>query len=70
VIPDTRYARTASGAYVAYQVTGNGPIDIVLAPGWFSNVDLIWEHPEIEPFLRHVSGWARLIVFDRRGTGL
>ena len=70
VTPDTRYARTTDGSHVAYQVIGTGPIDIVLSLGWFSNVDLVWEHPEIEPFLRHLAGSHRLILFDRRGTGL
>jgi hypothetical protein len=43
VIPDTSYAKTADGANVAYQVIGDGPVDIVYSAGWFSNVDLIWE---------------------------
>jgi class 3 adenylate cyclase len=70
VIPDTSYAKTADGANVAYQVIGDGPVDIVYSAGWFSNVDLIWEHPEIEPFFRRLAAGNRLILFDRRGTGL
>jgi class 3 adenylate cyclase len=70
MVPDTRYARTADGSNVAYQVAGHGPVDIVFAPGWFSNVDLIWEHSEIEPFLMRLAVGNRLIIFDRRGTGL
>ncbi|MGH2463059.1 MAG: alpha/beta fold hydrolase [Candidatus Limnocylindria bacterium] len=70
MIPDTRYARTGDGSHVAYQVLGDGPVDIVFSPGWFSNVDLIWEHSEIEPFLRHLGRGHRLILFDRRGSGL
>jgi class 3 adenylate cyclase len=70
VIPDTRYARTSDGAHVAYQIAGTGPVDIVFAPGWFSNVELAWEHPEIGAFLRRLSAESRLILFDRRGTGL
>lgn len=70
VIPDTRYARTTDGSHVAYQVTGTGPVDIVLSLGWFSNVDLVWEHPEIEPFLSRLASGHRLILFDRRGSGL
>jgi class 3 adenylate cyclase len=68
--PETRYARTSDGKHVAYQISGQGPVDVVFAPGWLSNVDLIWENEEIEPFLRHLSTWSRLILFDRRGTGL
>src|SRR5690242_16649349 len=70
VIPDTRYARTSDGTYVAYQVAGTGPVDVVFAPGWFSNIELAWEHPEIGAFLQRLSGDSRLILFDRRGTGL
>ena len=70
MIPDTSYAKTPDGANVAYQVVGDGPVDIVYSAGWFSNVDLIWEHPEIEPFLRRLAAGNRLILFDRRGTGL
>jgi class 3 adenylate cyclase len=70
VVPETRYARTVDGANVAYQVAGDGRMSVVFAPGWFSNVDLIWEHPEIEPFLRRLASGNRLILFDRRGTGL
>jgi class 3 adenylate cyclase len=70
VIPDTRYARTSDGTYVAYQIAGIGPVDVVFAPGWFSNVELAWEHAEIGAFLRRLSAESRLILFDRRGTGL
>jgi class 3 adenylate cyclase len=70
VIPDTRYARTSDGTYVAYQIAGTGPVDLVFAPGWFSNVELAWEHAEISPFLRRLSAESRLILFDRRGNGL
>jgi pimeloyl-ACP methyl ester carboxylesterase len=70
MIPDVQYAKTSDGAFVAYQIAGDGPVDIAYAPGWFSNLDLIWEQPDIEPFLRHLSQRNRLILFDHRGTGL
>jgi len=70
MIPDIQYAETSDGAFVAHQVAGDGPVDIVYATGWFSNIDLIWEQPDIEPFLRGLSQRNRLILFDRRGTGL
>ena len=70
MLPDTRYARPADGSHIAYQVAGGGPHDVVLSLGWFSNVDLVWEHPEIEPFVRRLAAAGRLIIFDRRGTGL
>jgi class 3 adenylate cyclase/pimeloyl-ACP methyl ester carboxylesterase len=68
--PETRYARTEDGFHIAYQVTGEGPVDLVYIPGWFSNVDLMWDEPEIAPFLRRLARSTRLIVFDRRGTGI
>src|SRR5437773_663245 len=70
MIPDVQFAKTSDGAFLAYRVAGDGPVDIVYAPGWFSNLDMIWEQPEIEPFLRGLSQRNRLILFDWRGTGL
>jgi class 3 adenylate cyclase len=58
--------------HIAYQVVGEagaGP-DFVYVAGWFSNVDLIWEQPDIAPFLRRLAKSGRVILFDRRGTGL
>ena len=69
ITADTRYARTADGMHIAYQVVGEGT-DFVYVAGWFSNVDLIWEQPDIAPFLRRLARSGRLILFDRRGTGL
>ena len=66
---ETRYARS-DGASIAYQVTGSGPVDIVMVNGWISNVELAWEHPNPRYFLRRLSSFARLINFDKRGTGL
>jgi class 3 adenylate cyclase len=70
VTPQTRYAQGRDAVYLAYQDAGGGPMDVVYTAGWFSNVDLMWEQPEIAPFLNGISSFARLIVFDRRGTGL
>ncbi len=70
VIPETRYARTADGVHLAYQTAGEGPIDVV----WqfdliFGDVELIWE-TVVGDFLRELSSFSRLILHDRRGTGL
>lgn len=65
----TRYA-DSDGASIAYQVHGEGPLDLVLVPGFVSHVELIWEEPEIARFLRRLTSFARLIVFDKRGQGL
>jgi pimeloyl-ACP methyl ester carboxylesterase len=55
---------------IAYQVIGEGPIDLVYAAGWISNVEYAWENPDYARFLRHLASFSRLIRFDKRGTGL
>jgi class 3 adenylate cyclase len=67
--PQTRYAR-AGETYIAYQVIGEGPIDLVYAGGIVTQIDLCWDFPEIERFLTRLASFSRLILFDRRGTGL
>ena len=67
--PETRYAR-AGDVRVAYQVLGDGPRDLVLVPGFVSNLELAWEHPPYERFMRRLSSFARVIVFDKRVSGL
>jgi class 3 adenylate cyclase/pimeloyl-ACP methyl ester carboxylesterase len=67
--PDTRYARSG-GTHIAFQVTGSGPIDLVVVPGWVSNIDALWEHPASSRFLGRLASFSRLILFDKRGTGL
>lgn len=67
--PETRFAQ-AGGVDIAYQVVGDGPIDLVWIPGWVSHCDLAWEIPELARFLDRLAGFSRLIVFDKRGTGL
>jgi pimeloyl-ACP methyl ester carboxylesterase len=69
VIPETRYARSGD-ASIAYQVTGAGELDLVFVPGWVSHVEHAWEEPSYAPFLRRLAGFSRLILMDRRGTGL
>lgn len=68
-LPDTQYAE-CDGLSIAYQVMGDGPIDIIMAPGIFSHVELFHEFPEYNEFLRKLSGFARVITFDKRGQGL
>ena len=64
-----RYARSGD-VNVAYQVTGDGPFDLVLVSGFFSHLEIDWEHPEYARFLDRLGSFARLIRFDKRGTGL
>src|SRR5262245_33393536 len=68
-LPVTRYA-SSGDISIAYQVVGNGPLDVVLIPGFVSNVELAWETPAQARFLERLASFARLIVFDKRGTGL
>ncbi len=65
----TRYA-DSSGVNIAYQVHGEGEIDLVFVPGFVSHVELLWEHPPTARFLRRLASFARLVVFDKRGQGL
>jgi len=67
--PRTRYAK--SGDYhIAYQVVGEGPVDLVYVPGWVSHLDLHWEEPSVARFFRRLASFSRLVVFDKRGIGL
>ena len=68
--PQTRYAQTVDGIHIAYQVLGDGPTDIVYTPGFISNIDTAWEQGGHGELFRRLAGLGRLIVFDRRGTGL
>jgi class 3 adenylate cyclase len=67
-MPDIRYARSGDVA-IAYQVTSDGPLDLVFVP-FFGNVRWAWENPHIARFYEQLSSFSRLILFDKRGTGL
>jgi len=68
-MPDVNYARSGDVA-VAYQVIGDGPLDVVLVPDWISNLVWAWHTPYWRNFYERLGSFARLIVFDKRGTGL
>ena len=68
-VPKTRYAKSGD-VHIAYQVLGEGPFDLVLIPGFVSHVEYMWEEPRAARFLRRLASFARLIIFDKRGTGL
>jgi class 3 adenylate cyclase/pimeloyl-ACP methyl ester carboxylesterase len=71
VTQETRFAKTADGIYIAYQAVGSGPVDVVMDLHAFAgNVDLIWDEPDWGPFLTRMAELARLIVHDRRGSGV
>src|SRR6476659_4527658 len=67
--PETRYARSGE-THIAYQVFGEGGLDLVLVPGFFTHVELIWEDEPAARFLEGLASFARVISFDRRGSGL
>jgi pimeloyl-ACP methyl ester carboxylesterase len=69
MIPDTKYAKSGDVS-IAYQVLGSGPLDLIYVMGWVSNIDYFWLEPSMNRFLHRLSSFARLIVFDKRGTGL
>jgi pimeloyl-ACP methyl ester carboxylesterase len=68
-IPETRYARSKDGS-VAYQIVGDGPRDLVFIPWWATNIEIMWEEPTIERFLRRLATFCRVLVFDKRGAGV
>src|SRR5690242_18166954 len=65
---ETRYARSGD-THIAYQVIGDGPLDLVFVMGWISHLDYFWEGPSAD-FLNRLASFSRLILFDKRGTGL
>jgi pimeloyl-ACP methyl ester carboxylesterase len=65
----TRYA-DSDGISIAYQVHGEGPIDVVYVPGFVSHAELVWEEPAVARFLRRLASFSRLVIFDKRGQGL
>jgi pimeloyl-ACP methyl ester carboxylesterase len=68
-LPETRYAKSGD-VNIAYQVVGDGPLDLVLVPGFVSHLDNDWEEPRSAHFLQRLASFSRLIRFDKRGTGL
>jgi class 3 adenylate cyclase len=67
--PKTRYARSGD-ARIAYQVIGDGPFDLILVPGFVSNVEHLWDIPGVAAVLERFASYSRLITWDKRGTGL
>lgn len=67
--PETKYARSGD-LHIAYQVVGDGPIDLVYCPGAVSHVEAFWDVPWVSEFFGRLSSFSRLILFDKRGSGL
>ncbi|HYE91195.1 MAG TPA: adenylate/guanylate cyclase domain-containing protein [Terriglobales bacterium] len=68
-VPETRYAKSG-GVHIAYQVAGDGPVDLVFVHGWISHIEHLWEEPSVARFLGRLASFSRLILLDKRGTGL
>ena len=69
MIPKIQYTKSGNVS-IAYQVFGTGPIDLVYIPGWISNIDWMWACPELVDFFEELGKVVRIILFDKRGTGL
>src|SRR5690349_18591957 len=67
--PETRYAKSGDVS-IAYQVLGSGPVDLIYVPGWVSHLEYSWEEPSLARFYRQLASFTRLILFDKRGTGM
>jgi pimeloyl-ACP methyl ester carboxylesterase len=68
--PPVRSARRRDGGNLAYQVVGDGDLDLVFLLGWPTHLGLVWENPSFAEFLRKLSSFSRLILYDRLGNGL
>jgi pimeloyl-ACP methyl ester carboxylesterase len=69
MVPTTRYANSED-ATIAYQTTGEGPVDLMFMNGWISQIEQLWESPALRRLLERLAAFSRLILFDRRGSGL
>ena len=67
--PETRYVKSGD-AHIAYQVVGDGPVDLIVVRGYISHVEVAWESPALASFYRRLASFCRLILFDKRGAGL
>jgi pimeloyl-ACP methyl ester carboxylesterase len=69
MLPDTRYAKSGD-VHIAYQVFGEGPLNLVFAPPFVSNIEICWEQPDWARWLLCLASYARVAMFDKRGTGM
>ena len=70
MLPETKYAKKGGGVHIAYQVVGDGPLDLVLCSLWFSHLEARWDIPGFAHYLRRLAAFTRLISFDKQGIGL
>src|SRR5262245_37177948 len=67
--PVTHYAKSGD-VHIAYQVFGEGPLNLVIVPGFVSNIEHYWEEPDLARSLLRKASFARVVMFDKRGTGM
>jgi len=70
VAPQTHYATTRDGRSIAWSAVGDGPIDLLYVPQSISAMEHIWDHPTVMAFFAQATSFCRLILFDRRGSGM
>ena len=70
MIPETLYAKTSDDVWIAYHAVGKGGLDLILVNGWVSHLEVYWEQPRFASMLGKLAQRARVINFDKRGTGL
>jgi class 3 adenylate cyclase len=68
--PETRYAQGQESGYVAYQLFGSGSVDLAFVPSWLTNCDVMWDEPTIAAYFDRLAAFARVLCFDKRGTGV
>jgi len=69
MLPVTQYAKSGD-VHIAFQAFGAGPINLVMVPGFVSNIENYWDEPDLARFLRRLGSYARVVTFDKRGTGM
>ncbi len=69
MVPETKFTQSGDVS-IAYQVMGDGPLDLLIVPGFVSHLEAAWENPAYARFLERLASFCRLIQFDKRGTGL
>src|SRR5688572_5406215 len=69
MVPETRYAKSGD-VHIAYQVVGDGPLDLVLVPAFVSHLETNWDDSNSRRFFERLAAFSRLILFDKRGTGM
>ena len=67
--PETKYAKSGD-LHIAYQIVGEGPVDLIFVHGWISHIEILWEEPSVARFFQRLASFTRLILLDKRGTGL